>query len=432
MRRTGFVALATMVAIAFSAFPSAAEPVPGWEAVPEATAPVPGWGPDPEWESGAAEPAVEPEAAEPGTAEPETVEPTAEPGTAEPVPGPESSPETAGSAPEPFRVQGRKLMFGAVGQYREEILGREQELGQPLEAVRVFKRWDEPVFNEHQVWARDTGHTIFVSVKSRRKDGSDIRWRDIADAQPGSELHSDIVRQAQELRDFGAVVYFTFNHEPEAKGSRAMGEGADFVDAWRKIVDVHWAQGVRLARYVWTVTPVAFDRTDHTSAELFYPGDDYVDHIAADAYNFYNCSNPEGKWLSLAEVIEGHRRFGLRHPDKGLMLLEWGSVEDPAQPGRRAEWLADATRTLLSPGYEQYRAVLAWDARNLDEEWACDFDYASTSDALAAWREMGSHSAFGAEGPCEIGDCVRMTDFFAPSRQAMRSRPVRRGGRRAR
>ncbi|GAA3127916.1 hypothetical protein GCM10010466_18380 [Planomonospora alba] len=406
MRRTGFVTLAAAAAVVLSALPAGAEPVPpavqptppGAEAVVPPVE-LPAEPPPPEAE------AVPPEAGPAPSGEeavPPAVEPT--PPVTGPVPG--------GSGP-----QRRRLMFGAVGQYQEEILGREQELGRRLEAVRVFKRWDEPVFNEHQFWARDTGHTVFVSVKSRRKDGGDIRWRDIADAQPGDELYADIVRQARELRDFGAVVYFTFNHEPEAKGSRGMGEGADFVDAWRKIVDIHWAQGVRTVRYVWAVTPVAFDRTDGTAAELFYPGDDYVDHIAADAYNFYNCSNPEGRWLSLAEVIEGHRRFGLRHPGKGLMLLEWGSVEDPAQPGRRAQWLADAARTLLSPGYEQYRAVLAWDARNLDEEWACDFDYASASDSLAAWREMGNHPAFDAGHPCDIGDCVRLADFLAVSRR---------------
>jgi hypothetical protein len=299
-----------------------------------------------------------------------------------------------------------RLLLGAVGQSRAEIEQRERETGVPLAAVRVFKRWNEPVFDDDELWARDTGHTVFVSVKSRLKDGSLIRWRDIADAPPGDPLYEDLVRQAAEIRAFEAIVYFTFNHEPEAKTSRPMGSGADFVAAWRKVVDVHRQEGVTNARYVWTVTPVAFDRTDDTAAALYYPGDDHVDHIAADAYNFADCDNPNGRWAELAEVIEGHRRFGAEHPDKGLMLLEWGSIEDPAQPGRRARWLASARELFLEPGYEQYRALLSWDARNLDEPApACDFDVAGTPGSLAAWRELARDPGYSAEGPCDIGDC---------------------------
>ncbi|MEV0596372.1 glycosyl hydrolase [Nonomuraea cavernae] len=300
----------------------------------------------------------------------------------------------------------RRLMLGAVGQSRAEIERRESETGVPLAGVRVFKRWDWTLFDADETWARDTGHTVFVSVKSRRGDGSPIRWRDIADSRPGDPLHQDMVRQAAQIKDFGAIVYFTFSHEPEAKGSRPMGEGADFVDAWRKVVDLQRAQGVTNARYVWTVTSVAFERTDRTAASLFYPGDAYVDHIAADSYNGYACDNPKGRWAEPAEVVEGQRRFGELHPDKGLMLLEWGSVEDPERPGRRAEWLNAARKMFLSPGYEQYRALLSWDARNLGGAApACDFDVARTPDSLAAWRAIATDPGYSAKSPCDLGDC---------------------------
>ena len=32
------------------------------------------------------------------------------------------------------------------------------------------------------------------------------------------------------------------------------------------------------------------------------------------------------------------------------MLLEWGTVEDQARPGRKAQWIQDMSRLLATPG----------------------------------------------------------------------------------
>lgn len=296
-------------------------------------------------------------------------------------------------------------MFGATGQYKWEIQEREKELGKKMEAVRVYRRWDERLFEEDQVWARNTGHTIFLSIKTRRDDGSKLRWRDIAEAEPGSRLHNEMLRQARQIQGFGATVYVIFNHEPDARTSRPMGDPADFVAAWRKLVETYRKASVTNARYVWVVTEWAF-RGDAKVAEAYYPGDGYLDHIGVDAYNWLGCATEEdgdGRWRSPATILENHRRFGEQHPDKGLMVLEWGTVEDPDRPGRKAQWIRDAAELFRKPGWEQYRAIVHWDARNLEDKPSpCDFDYRTSPTALNAWHDMGNHPAYRAETPCAI------------------------------
>jgi hypothetical protein len=305
---------------------------------------------------------------------------------------------------------GHRLILGSLGQTRQEIQQREREIGHRLPGVRVFRRWGETLFDGDQQWAKKTGHVVFLSIKSRRKNGALIAWRDIAGARPGSPLQTDLLRQAAQIKRFGAVVYVVFNHEPDAKTSRPMGTPADFIAAWRHVVGTYRAAGVRNARYVWTLTGPAFAENaggGRTRADAYYPGDAYVDDIAGDTYNWNTCRSPTGRWQSPAELLEPERHFGLRHPRKGLMLLEWGTVEDPAQPGRKAAWIRAMALLLASPAYGQFRAALQWDDRytGLMSGTTCDFGNRTSPAALAAWRAMALAPAFAARSSCDLGDC---------------------------
>jgi hypothetical protein len=295
-----------------------------------------------------------------------------------------------------------RVILGAVGNSRAETIARERETGRPIQGIRAFKRWNEPLIGADQRWARRTGHTVFLSVKSRLLDGSLLRWRDIAEAAPGSPLDADLHRQAKELKSFRATVYLIFNHEPDAKTSRPMGEPTDFAAAWRRLVSTHREAGVTNVRYVWTMTDQAFQQG---YADSYYPGDRYVDGIAVDAYNWYDCRGGRGRWTSLAELIEPHRRFGLRHPGKDLMVLEWGSVEDRSRPGRKARWIRDAAALFGRPEYRAYRAVAHWDDRYTGPPSGqpCQFDYRTSPAALRAWRAMAAHPAYRIEPPRPVG-----------------------------
>ncbi len=292
----------------------------------------------------------------------------------------------------------RPIMFGAEGSTKPLVLSHESVLGGTMRGLRVFKKWDSTLFGGDQKWARDTGHTLFLSIKSQRNNGTHVKWADIAAAQPGSPLYATMVRQAKEIKAFGAKVYIIFNHEPEASFSLASGNAAQFVAAWRKLIGIYRAQGVTNAEYVWTMTTWGFIRKDSRNARYYYPGDSYVDHIAADGYNWYRCREATGKWIEMAEILEGHRQFGKAHPTKGLMVMEWGSTEDPAVPGRKAQWIRNSTALFQQPGYEQYKAVLSWEGRHHKAitYYPCHFDYRSSASATQAWREMGTHPAYAA------------------------------------
>ena len=291
------------------------------------------------------------------------------------------------------------LMFGAYVAARNglsiqaSVQAMEARLGRPLAAVRVFDVWDQPFPSSYDLWLRDTGHTLFFSVDAVRTNKVRIPWRSLADSQPGSALYNEIVGWANRIKAFGAHIYFTFNHEPEEKAGTVAGTAADFIDAWRKIVTVFRAQGVTNAEYTWIMTDYAFWRTDGGRASLWYPGDAYVDNIASDAYNWYNCRpGINNQWRSLSWIAGWMRDFGAAHPDKGLFLTEFASHEDTSTPGRKASWINDVQQLFKQPGWEQFQGILYY---HQSHKPTCLFWLDSSTTSMAAITALANDPFFG-------------------------------------
>lgn len=295
----------------------------------------------------------------------------------------------------------RTLLFGAAvtprsGQSQQQaVQSLESRMGVRLDAYRDFRKWDDTYPNRFERWLLDTNHTLLLSVKAQRKNGQKISWRAIADARPGSKLHNEMTAWANGIKATGKKTYFIFHHEPEASTNTAHGGATEFKAAWRKIVDVFRARGVRNVEFLWTMTSWAFatSSSDARYAEKWYPGDSYVDHIGGDPYNWYSCRSSSGAWTSLRQLIEPMRRFGARHSGKGLFLPEWASTEDPSRAGRKADWIDEARSLFKQSGYEQFRGM-TWYHSN-DGRPACKWWTDSSSSALEAFRRMGRDAFYG-------------------------------------
>ncbi len=154
---------------------------------------------------------------------------------------------TVPTAPAQAASASLPIMFGASGSSRELIESHERVARTKVRGARVYKQWDSPLFSASQIWARDTGHTLFLSIRSERRGGADVRFSAVANAKPGSTLYRDMQNQARQIKAFGAKVFITYNHEPDASFSRYLGTGPEFAAAWRKLVSVYRAEGVRNA-----------------------------------------------------------------------------------------------------------------------------------------------------------------------------------------
>src|SRR3954469_18906966 len=159
------------------------------------------------------------------------------------------------------------IYVGAVG----DVATLSKQTGSPL-------AW--PTYSEFPRNA-PTGADM-ISVRS-----PGVSWRQVANASAGSAIHNNIVRWAQTVKSRGPIM-IAFHHEPEAKGSTGYGTSADFIAAYRKVVDIFNAQGATNVHWVWQMTDYAFrvPATDRRAAPKWYPGDAYVDNVGADGYNW--------------------------------------------------------------------------------------------------------------------------------------------------
>jgi len=273
----------------------------------------------------------------------------------------------------------------------ENVLETEAALGRELAAVRVYEKWGVAFPSRSHQWLADSGHTMYLSVKSVRYNGQVVKWADIAAARPGDPLYTDMVQMGTRFRNFGQPIYFIFNHEPEAQASRLMGTSEDFKAAWRQIHDVFENVGATNVHYTWVMTGWAFrtSKSDPRYANKWYPGNAYVDEIGADPYNWYDCQEDDYPWRDAEFSLDPIRLFAKRHPHKELMLAEYATVEDRDDPGRKAKWLTDMTTLLKQPGWEQFHTILYYHSIGTSEP-NCVWNFDTSAQAENALAEMGA------------------------------------------
>ena len=299
------------------------------------------------------------------------------------------------------------VMFGAnpgideTGSSLGPLLDMEETLGRPLDIVRVYEPWDSDWSSRYLDEIEDSDRVMLISVKPKLADGTVIPWRDIADAPPGSTLANEMTEWVDRIEAFDGEVWFAFHHEPESSSNSVHGASEDFIDAWRRFIGEFQARGLSNVSYTWVMTYWSFatDPSDPRHVDNWYPGDDVVDHIASDAYNWDNCKgNDTDPWQPLEDVIDAQRVWGQAHPDKGLVLGEWASTEIAGDGGAaKAAWIAEAAALFKKPGWEQFVALM-WFHFDDPSYPNCFWKIDTSEPALDAFVAMADDPFYGGLG----------------------------------
>jgi PKD repeat protein len=300
------------------------------------------------------------------------------------------------------------LAFGAFPQPRngqtpqQAVTALENTIGRPLEVVRVFETWSDQFPDSYHNFLKSGGRTLILSIKPNSSRGR-ITWPSIANAAPGSTVDNEIRSWARRIRDFQAPIYVTLHHEPESTSANAYGTSNDFIAAWRHWVDVFRQEGATNAKFMWIMTDYSYmvPSTDRRHAPKWYPGDEWIDAMAIDAYNWHVCRpNQDNAWKTLAQIIEPFRAFGALHPSEDMWLAEWGTWEDPQVANRKAGWIDQARELFKQPSYAQFKGITYFNADAINPDFPNCLWYVSTStSATASFRAM-------AQDPWYAGDAI--------------------------
>ncbi|MBB2923355.1 PKD domain-containing protein [Cellulomonas cellasea] len=310
-----------------------------------------------------------------------TVAPTEPAPDATPPPGPGAANDWAEAAltPDDGLLFGASVARGAHASVDAAVSAFEASVGRKLDVHRWYSLWDElpstPLTTTVQ-----RGRTPLLSVSSKRIDGTKISWSAVASGAHDAQ----IVQHAAAVKALRVPMYVSFQHEPDY--SPGFGDATAYRAAFRHYVEVFRAQGVTNAVWTWIVTPTPFSPYATVTADALYPGDDVVDQIALDAYNWFGCAaNGQTVWSSMSRTASAFRAFGQAH-GKELIIAEWGSVEDPAVPGRKAAWLRESMATLAS--WPEVTAVLYF-----HHHGSCSWFVDSTPSSLEAFADIADAPA---------------------------------------
>lgn len=236
--------------------------------------------------------------------------------------------------------------------------------------------------DDQQVLGRDR-ILLLAWVSEEWSTGSHLTWSEISS---GSLDESVIDPQARRIQAYGKQVMLAFDQEMDLRGPEGAGTPKEYIAAYKHIQDRFSAIGVSNVVWVWIVTGYPPTLPEQ---KKYYPGSDRVDWIGFDQYNFFSCQGG-APWRSFKETVkptyDWFRDNGLG--DKPIILSEFGSESDPAQPTRKADWYGNVPSVVQDlPGI---KAVVQWNS----EAHGCDFRLDGPG-VLDSYAKVGKDPYFG-------------------------------------
>ncbi len=192
-------------------------------------------------------------------------------------------------------------------------------------------------------------------------------------------------KRAQAAKALGAEIMLRWGHEMNgnwypwagANNGGADGGAQKYVAAWRHVHDIFVEEGATNVVWVWCplVTDVPSAGWNHWTN--YYPGDEYVDWVGLDAYN-WGTSSSCCVWQSFSTLIT--RLYNDYAGKKPLIIPETASAE---LGGDKAAWIDDM-HARLKKNFTAIKAVVWFDI-NKETDWRV----ASSPKTLEAYKAMG-------------------------------------------
>jgi hypothetical protein len=236
-----------------------------------------------------------------------------------------------------------------------------------------------------------------------------VSWNDGPDNAGVAAGNEDrrIRATARMLRGLEAGVFFRFGWEMDADGTTgtgSIGPPEDWIAAYRRIHRLIREEAGDRVEFVWCPTVWGFRPGSDRDPADWYPGDDVVDWICADGYNW---SDGGDDWESFDEVYRHFFRWA-RDVDKPIMIGEVGTMEDPGDPDRKARWITEMGWSIKCR-HRDVGAVVWFDTdRRRPGEPPRNWRLASSPRSLAAAGDLAADRWFG--GPEDTIDCDEPPD----------------------
>ncbi len=186
------------------------------------------------------------------------------------------------------------------------------------------------------------------------------------------EWDSHIREFAKDVKSFDHPIFIRCAHEFNIEGYpwglvKNNRDPQEYIQAYRHIVDIFRTVGARNVIWVWSPMNYSYPDASWNDFIKAYPGNDYVDWIGIDGYN-WGSTQSWSRWQSFEDLFrESVLRVSGAFPDKPIMIAEFGSA---SAGGDKAEFFRRMPGYLKS-SLKSVRAITYFDL-NKEADWRID------------------------------------------------------------
>jgi hypothetical protein len=219
----------------------------------------------------------------------------------------------------------------------QAVQGFQRQIGHPLALVHTYHPWASPFPSPADTYFAGTAHALLLTWGGTPSTTQIIAGR----------YDAMIRARADALKALHHPVLLEWRHEMDRPDLQAaMHSPADYVAAWKHIRGVFSSAGATNVSWVWC--PTAWGFTTGRAA-AYYPGDNEVDWICADAYS----PTPA---VPLGHVLQRFLTWAAAHP-KPIIIGEFGVA------GHRAGWASWLTQVgAMVRQHPQIKALAYFDS----------------------------------------------------------------------
>jgi hypothetical protein len=295
------------------------------------------------------------------------------------APAPAGPPVAAPPRPQSLAPE-RGALFGAYVADSEDytpasvqraITDLEATLGRRLDLTHAFYPWDRPFPTWREEWSLERGQIPLIS------------WNGTYTDQIVRGEHDALIRErADGVKALGerVIIRWFWEMDGRKKADRAVSPDS-YIAAWRHLRRLFAEQGATNVEWAWC--PNAWSARGGR-AQLFYPGDEHVDWLCADGYNWAPTKDG-APWQSFEEVFADFYDWAAPR-GKPIMIGETGAQE--RAPGEKGAWQGQA-HAALKERFPLVRAYVHFDAIDYvqDYDWRVDTSASSLEAFVAMARD---------------------------------------------
>ena len=255
-------------------------------------------------------------------------------------------------------------------------------------SVMWYMDWNSEINTKEIQNIVDDGYTPHITWEAWKWDKSEtINFKTILAGN-----HDNYIRKfATELKKVNGTIFIRLFHEFDGNWypwslSDNNYNFENFISSWRHIHNIFTDSGTNNIQWIWCMNSNSVPHNYKNNPILCYPGNNYVDWVSIDGYNWGTSGAGNFGWESFSEIFtNSYQLISENFPDKPIMLGEFGSTE---LGGNKSNWFFEM-KNALEHNFPNIKSIVYFDVLK-ETDWAIN----SSKKSLNAFQKIMEDSLF--------------------------------------